>query len=385
MREPIGYIWSVAILALGTLLALRPWRHPWPLGPLSFFFGIVVNELPFVAFYWLIASTLLAFAQGDLGSPGGLGALGVAALTSIGLAALAWRGVQAGPAIEHSICRELGAGSFQVPERRVGSRRASRHSLARILLTPVPLWRRDVERITNLSYGEAGRANQLDLYRHRSHPTGAPLLIHFHGGHFRMGAKSREARAILYRLANRGWVCASANYRLRSDGSFPNSQIDAKRAIAWLRKHAPEYGADPELLMVAGSSAGAHLASIAALTPNDQAFQPGFEHDDTSVSAAICLYGYYGNRASGSPPSSPSAYIRADAPPFFIAHGTNDTVTSVDAAAHFAQRLRSSSSNPVIYAQLPGAAHVFDMFHSLRLVRVMDGIEVFAAWVRDRK
>ena len=102
---PVGYLWSVAVVALGTLLALRPLRRPWPLGTLSFFFGIVVNELPFVVFFWLLASTLLALAQGGLSSPGGLAALGVAALTTAGLGAVAWRGLQAGPAIEQAIGR----------------------------------------------------------------------------------------------------------------------------------------------------------------------------------------------------------------------------------------------------------------------------------------
>ena len=386
MTVPVGYLWSVAVIALGTLLALRPLRHPWPFAKLSFFFGIVVNELPFVAFYWLLVSTLLALAQGDLSSPGGLAALCVAAVTTAGLGAIAWRGLQAGPAIEQAIGRELGTGRREGSGHPAYPHLPRGYSLARILLTPFPLWRRDVERIANVSYGDAGRANRLDLYRHRSHPAGAPLLIHFHGGHFRMGAKSREARAIFYRLAGHGWVCASANYRLREAGRFPNSLIDAKKAIAWVRRHAPDYDADPKLLVVAGSSAGAHLASMAALTPNDPTFQPGFEHEDTSVSAAVCLYGYYGNRGfTGPPASSPLAYAHADAPPFFVAHGTNDTGTSVEAAAHFAEHLRGISASPVVYAQLPGAAHVFDMFRSLRLGRVIDGIETFAAWVRHSR
>ena len=46
--------------------------------------------------------------------------------------------------------------------------------------------------------------------------------------------------------------------------------------IAWVRAHGPGYGADPALLFVSGSSAGAHMAALAALTPNDPAFQPGF-------------------------------------------------------------------------------------------------------------
>ena len=112
---PVGYLWSVGVVALGTLLALRPLRRPWPLGPLSFFFGIVVNELPFVAFCWLLAWTLLALAQGDFSSPGGLAALGVAALTTTGLVAVAWRGLQAGPAIEQAIGRELGTGRCRRP------------------------------------------------------------------------------------------------------------------------------------------------------------------------------------------------------------------------------------------------------------------------------
>ena len=383
MTVPVGYLWSVAVVALGTLLALRPLRRPWPLGALSFFFGIVVNELPFVVFFWLLASTLLALAQGDLGSPGGLAALGVAALTTSGLAVVVWRGLQAGPAIERAIGRELGTGRYWASGQSAHPRLPRGCSLGRVLLAPFPLWRRDVERIANVSYGNAGRANRLDLYRHRSHPVGAPVLIHFHGGHFRMGAKSREARAIFYRLAGHGWVCASANYRLREAGRFPNSLIDAKKAIAWARRHAPEYDADPTLLFVAGSSAGAHLASMAALTPNDPAFQPGFADEDTSVSAAVCLYGYYGDRGFTGPlAASPLAYAHADAPPFFVAHGNNDTATSVEAAAHFAEQLQGVSASPVVYAQLPGAAHVFDMFRSLRLERVIDGIEAFAAWVR---
>ncbi len=44
----------------------------------------------------------------------------------------------------------------------------------------------------------------------------------------------------------------------------------------------------------------------------------------------------------------------------------------------------STSSNPVVYAELPGAQHTFDMFHSLRFVAVIDGIEAFTAWVRSR-
>ena len=48
------------------------------------------------------------------------------------------------------------------------------------------------------------------------------------------------------------------------------------------------------MLLVSGSSARAHMASLAALTPNDPTVQPGFEDADTSVTAAIGLNGRYG-------------------------------------------------------------------------------------------
>jgi len=50
---------------------------------------------------------------------------------------------------------------------------------------------------------------------------------------------------------------------------------------------------------------------MAALTPNDPAFQPRFQHEDTSVSAAVCLYGYYGSRDVTGPLASSPFGIRA--------------------------------------------------------------------------
>jgi acetyl esterase/lipase len=213
----------------------------------------------------------------------------------------------------------------------------------------------------------------------------APVLVYLHGGAFRSGRKSREARPLLYRLASQGWVCVSANYRLSPAARFPDHHVDSKKVIAWVREHGHEYGANPAVLFVAGSSAGGHLAALAALTPNDPEFQHGFEQVDTSVTAAICLYGYYGGLDGDRQiPSSPLGYLRADAPPCFLAHGDQDTVMLVDDARRFVGQLRSTSSNPVVYAELPGAQHGFDLFHSIRFETVVDGIEAFTAWVRSR-
>lgn len=148
------------------------------------------------------------------------------------------------------------------------------------------------------------------------------------------------------------------------------------------------YGADPGTVVVSGSSAGGHLAALAALSPGAPVYQPGFEHVDTTVSAAVCLYGYYGryygHPADESPPSSPLVLDAAHAPPFFLAHGDRDSYLPVEGAREFAARLRGSSSSPVVYAELPGAQHGFDRFRSLRFEAVVDGVAAFLARVGDR-
>ena len=161
--------------------------------------------------------------------------------------------------------------------------------------------------------------------------------------------------------------------------------IDVKKVIAWVREHGHEHGVDPDAVFLAGSSAGGNLASTAAFTPNDPAFQPGFETVETSVAGVVSLYGYYGRVSSGDPPSSPVDYATTSAPPFFVAHGDQDTLVVVDDARCFVDELRTRSSNPVAYAELPGAQHGFDLFRSRRFETVVDAIEAFAAWVTSTR
>lgn len=77
------------------------------------------------------------------------------------------------------------------------------------------------------------------------------------------------------------------------------------------------------------------------------------------------------------------AYSGKEASPFFVVHGDHDRLVPVEDAQLFADHLRHSSSNPVVYVELPSAEHHFDLFHSIRTEAVVHGIEEFTAWVRD--
>jgi acetyl esterase/lipase len=363
---PVGYLIAGVVAAVPMLLALRPLRTSRTTGRLSWILSCVINEWPLLAVYWVLASTALAVAQGSLSGPGGLIALAVALITPAVAGVLVRRSLRARRVVAEALDGAPGARATPWP---------------RILFAPLPLTHRGVERVSNLSYGDAGKLNTLDVYRRASAVPGpGPILIHLHGGGFTGGRKSFESRPLLLRFARLGWVCISANYRLRPAATFPDFLIDAKRVIAWARSHAVEFGGDPQRVIIAGSSAGAHLAATAALTANDARFQQGFEEADTSVSACVGLYGYYGpvDRGRTSLPSSPRDYVHAGAPPFLIAHGAQDTLVPIAGARSFADELTGVSQSPVVWIDLPGAQHSFDLLRSIRFEALLDGIEAFA-------
>ncbi|MPV51234.1 alpha/beta hydrolase fold domain-containing protein [Pseudactinotalea sp. HY160] len=344
------------VLALFTAMAIRPPRprHSSPFN-LQFAFGYLINEQPFLGGLWLATGTweLLTAA------PSGLLWWLVAALTTADAAALAWLAVRtrsARPALTAALLATYG---------EPGRPRATRPVWWRVLLVPFISWRPDVRRVRNRRYGPARRGNRLDVYlSRRRRPSSAPVLVYIHGGGFRIGNKMIGARPLIYRLAARGWVCVSLDHRLIGV-DYADQLGDTRAALAWIRAHIGAYGGDPNAIVLAGGSSGAHLASTAALSGEE-------------VLGVIGIYGYYGGvGGAGTGPASPHEAITPDAPPFLIIHGTLDTLVLREDARAFAQRLRAVSRRPVTYAELPGAQHSFDLFHSLRFTAVSDTIVRF--------
>jgi acetyl esterase/lipase len=237
-----------------------------------------------------------------------------------------------------------------------------------------------VERIGGIAYGEHPQ-QVLDVYRLRGTAEAAPVMIFLHAGGYFTGSRRREGRALLYRMALRGWVCVSADYRLMPEATWPDHLVDAKRVIAWVRGEGTRRGIHPTAVTVVGSSAGAHMAALCAVLPDRPALQPGFESADTSIDAAVCLYGYYGRYYGLGPdpqlPSSPFDVDAADAPPCMVVHGDHDGYAPVAPARAFVRHLRDSSPAPVVYAELPSGEHGFDTFASARGAAVVDGAELF--------
>jgi acetyl esterase/lipase len=381
------------VLSLTSLLPLRG-----PVGSsFSFVPSWIVGEAPLHFVAVVIAVTVGCGSGGGFGSwPGWVG-LALAAIACAGLVAQFASGLRSRRYFESALV-EAG----QVVPRWDWSPQDSR----RVVLA-LPIRPRGVERLRNIAYADdAVHAHRLDIYRKAGleGPVAAPVLLYFHGGAWVMGDKREQGIPMLKHLAERGFVCVTANYALSPKARWPRHVLDCKLALAWVKKHIAEYGGDPSLVFVSGGSAGGHLAALVALTANDPAWQPGFEDEDTTVAACIPLYGVYdfvdpekiGNAnltpilerrvfeqgaAEAFATASPISRVSESAPPFLVVHGRNDVLVPVQSARAFVAALRARSTQPVSYAELPLTQHGFDNFWSPRTVHFVHALECFTAGI----
>ncbi len=257
-------------------------------------------------------------------------------------------------------------------------------------------------RAADVAYGD-DPAQRLDVWARTDAGPRAPVLVEVHGGGWTSGDKALAASPMMAHLAERGWVCVTVNYRLGPAHRWPSMIVDVKRAIAWVKEHIAEHGGDPGFVTISGGSAGGHLASLAALTPNDPAFQPGFAGADTAVAAAVPLYGVHDfgvdehglhhtleKGVFGAPyaddwlRASPLHRAGPGAPPFLVLHGSADTIVAVGQSRRFVARLREVSRAPVLYAELPHAQHGFDAFPTARTGHVVRAVHRFLDDVHGR-
>ena len=135
-----------------------------------------------------------------------------------------------------------------------------------------------------------GHELRLDLYLPDS-VDNPPLVVWVHGGAWRAG--SRESVNAIG-LVERGFAIASVSYRLSPVAPYPAQIHDIKSAIRYLRKHAGEYGYDSSRIAIAGSSAGAHLATLVGVTNGSESHEGGVGGNDEISSNVKAVLSYYG-------------------------------------------------------------------------------------------
>ena len=402
----LGSLLVTAVTATSTLNAYRPLARSGYASLFSWMFGLVVTELPLQTLTSQVGGLTLTARRLD--RPVRALAWLVAGLSALGLLNFSRAGHKADVPLREALDDTLG------PDRRTESaglwRRPTGAGAAKNpgLLRMMRIYR-DYAHDANISYGEFGGANQLDIWRRPDlDPHGkAPVLIQIPGGAWTTGNKRGQAHPLMSHLAELGWICVAVNYRHSPRNTWPAHIVDVKRALAWVKQHIGDYGGDPHFVAITGGSAGGHLSSLAALTPNDPQFQPGFEDADTRVQAAVPFYGVYdftrfndamhpmmpallvksvmkerpATALEAYRNASPVNHISADAPPFFVLHGRNDSLVPVEQARGFVSELRKVSTQPVAYAELPFTQHAFDIFGSARAAHTAVAVEQFLAQV----
>lgn len=81
---------------------------------------------------------------------------------------------------------------------------------------------------------------------------------------------------------------------------------------------------------------------------------------------------------------SPLSHVHADAPPMYVIQGTHDTLVWVEEAQTFVAALEAASNQPVAYAELPGAQHAFEIFHSVRTDHTVRAVAQFLEWTHAK-
>jgi len=110
---------------------------------------------------------------------------------------------------------------------------------------------------------------RLDVYRpERVHA--APIIVMVHGGAWMFGDKTSRgvvgAKALHWTQA--GYAFVSVDYRLLPEAGPLEQANDVADALAYVQKHAAEWGADPSRIVLMGHSAGAHLVSLLSSSPS---------------------------------------------------------------------------------------------------------------------
>ena len=405
--------WAFTLLAVcaagATLVTLVRVRRPCSLAFPFMMAGWLTGEHAVFHLVAQVAATAAFVLGGALDAPAGWVGLALMVASWVGLVLAEMRTREARPAFAAAMDEGLGTGWRDRLDPKMTTL-VPQAGAPRMLRNPFGYDDSRLRIVRDVGYGDHGRRNRLDLFIPTAVSPPFPVIVQVHGGAWVIGRKEWQGQPLLHTLAAQGWLCVAINYRLSPRATWPDHLDDVKRAIAWVHEHAAEYGGDPSFLAVVGESAGGHLAALTALTTDGAGALAGPTAPDTSVSACVTFYAPFdltdrdGLRGTASlqrlvghlvmrsslaearaqwEDASPLYRIRPDAPPFLVIQGTHDLLVYREEARRFADELRSVSRAPVVYAEIPGAQHAFDVTKSTRSLEAVRTVAEFLNYVRS--
>lgn len=246
----------------------------------------------------------------------------------------------------------------------------------------------------------------MDLITYKDDET-HPCIVYIVGGGFSFVSKERNLYD-RYEIAKAGYVVASVQYHVISNGIYSDAVKDIKAAIRYLRTNAKEYGIDAENIAVWGESAGGYLAAMVGTTNGVKEFEVGENLNQSSdVKATIDYYGLsdltkigadYDEEAANShyttsspdgqyihgkysgltsldkpevvAKANPINYVDKDDPPFLLFHGTQDFSVSPSQTLLIHNALREAGVSSTRYV-IEGAGHASAEFSDPQVIKII--------------
>lgn len=233
----------------------------------------------------------------------------------------------------------------------------------------------EVEPALDVEFGTGGgRPLKMHLLRPKA-PTADPLpVVVFIGGLHYGNLPS------LARLAQRGYGCATIDFRTGEPAVFPASLEDCKCAIRFLRAKAKDYHLNPDRIGIWGPSAGGHLAALIGTTSGHKEFegQGGWPDFSSRVQAVVDWFGLSGHLKNVRA-ADPVNYVTADDPPFLIMHGDKDPLVPLRYSERLTAALKKAGVE-VTFHVVQGAGHGGPAFDTREHQELVD-----AFWDRHLK
>jgi len=198
-----------------------------------------------------------------------------------------------------------------------------------------------------------------------------PAVIIVHGGAWVSGDRRANVHPLFQPLQDAGFAWFSISYRLATDiAQFGAGIVDVEEAVRYVKQHAAEYNIDPDRIALVGESAGAQLASMAALAPGTgvKAVVAFYSPSDLASLAQTSTYVPESIRGQvkGTPweallleglkQLSPINHVRKDMPPFLLIHGTSDSVVPYDQSTQMCSAVQAAGGQCELYT-VQGGGH----------------------------
>lgn len=216
---------------------------------------------------------------------------------------------------------------------------------------------------------------RLDLVRPKEAAKGKrPGVIVIHGGGWTGGTKESQMATCL-RYVEKGFVCATVEYRLAKAATAPAAVNDVLTASQWFFRNAKKYNVDRKRVVVTGGSAGGHLCLMVGMTPKSAKLGP-----PAKVAAVVNFYGITDvadqldgphmrkyavtwvpeqrGRLELARRVSPMTYVRRKLPPILSIHGDADPTVPYEQGVKLTKAIREAGGSAELVS-VPQGKHGF--------------------------